>query len=81
MGAAALCVGRGDKITWKKADTSDPDFTVYFDPFIGVKYASLPSGKTAPKIINPTKADFLTYKYTITTAAGCELDPPLRVDH
>lgn len=79
-----VCAKRGDKIMWVSSPAGT-QFEVYFDPFVGRPYKSLPPdhNKTSPvKIHKDSKKG--KYEYSVfgkdCKSEDSVLDPPIRVE-
>jgi len=78
-----VCAKRGDLVMWASNPSGTP-FEVYFDPFVGRPYKSLPpQQQTSPKNIDMNSLEG-KYEYSVwgkdCTGANPVLDPPIRVE-
>ena len=79
-----LCAKRGDLVMWV-SNPAGTKFEVYFDPFVGRPYKSLPpQQKTSPKNIDMDSMKG-KYEYSVwgnnCSGANPVLDPPIRVEY
>ena len=81
--ADLVCAKRGDAVEWV-SEPADTPFVVYFDPFVGQRYASHGKDqKTAPVIVRRDTVPGV-YKYSVQGVVCTDgepvLDPPIRVE-
>ena len=78
-----LCAERGRAVKWVSAPAGTP-FVVYFDPFVGQRYASHGKDQKTTPVIVRRDSVLGVYKYSVQGVACTDgdpvLDPPIRVE-